>query len=41
MIDLMIQGKNFEKFAIEVLEPFFTHKIELSKERIAKINNEV
>ena len=39
--NLMIQGKNYEKFAIDILKPFFAQKIEFSKEKIIRINDEV
>ena len=39
--NLMVQGKNYEDFALNCLQPFFMEKIELSKERIMKINDDV
>ena len=39
--NLMVQGKNYQKFAIDILKPFFIQKIEVAKEKITKINDEV
>ena len=38
---LMVQGKNYEQFAINCLEPYFRTKILASKDKIAQINTEV
>ena len=39
--NLMVQGKNYENFALNVLEPFFSKKIEPKIEKITKFNNDV
>ena len=37
--NLMVQGKNYEKFAINCLQPFFVQRIEQSKDQIKNFNN--
>ena len=39
--NLMVQGKNYENFGLKCLQPFFVEKIELTKNRIIKVNNDV
>ena len=39
--NLMIQGKNYEHFAIDVLAPYFSSKIEESLEKIVNFNSHV
>ena len=39
--NLMIQGKNYESFAVKYLKPLFVQKIELSKEKIESFNSGV
>ena len=39
--NLMVQGKNYESFATNYLEPFFINKIEAAKKTITKFNNVV
>ena len=39
--NLMVQGKNYENFALNVLEPFFMKRIEPEMENITKYNNDV
>ena len=39
--NLMVQGKNYEDFALNCLQPFFMEKIENAKERIRKVNNDI
>ena len=39
--NVMVQGQNYEKFALECLEPFFIQQIQVSKEEIFKFNNDV
>ena len=38
---LMVQGQNYEKFALNCLEPFFKEKIDETIEQIYKINDGV
>ena len=38
---LMVQGQNYEKFALHCLEPFFKEKIDETIEQINKINDEI
>ena len=37
----MVQGQNYEKFALNCLEPFFKEKIDETIEQIYKINDGV
>ena len=39
--NLMVQGKNYDKFAINCLEPFFRRKIQNDIEKITQFNNGV
>ena len=39
--NLMVQGKNYDKFAINCLEPFFRRKIESNIDKITLFNNGV
>lgn len=39
--NVMVQGKNYENFAVNCLKPFFTHKIDCSLDIITKFNNDV
>ena len=39
--NLMVQGKNYESFALNYLEPYFTQKIGVSLENIEKFNRNV
>ena len=39
--NLMVQGKNFENFAINCLEPYFSNKIKVKLDAIVKFNNSV
>ena len=39
--NLMVQGRNYDKFALDCLQPFFRNKIEPAKENITKFNNDV
>ena len=39
--NLMIQGKNYEHFALDVLAPYFSSKIEESLEKIVNFNSHV
>ena len=39
--NLMVQGRNYENFAVNYLEPFFTEKIKSEGETIAKFNDNV
>ena len=38
---LMVQGQNYEKFALNCLEPFFKEKIDETIEQITKINEDI
>ena len=37
----MVQGRNYENFALNYLKPFFTEKIEAETDTITKINEDV
>ena len=39
--NLMVQGKNYDKFALNCLEPFFRRQIECNIEKITLFNNGV
>ena len=39
--NMMIQGKNYDKVALSCLEPFFRKQIEISKDKISKVNNDI
>ena len=39
--NLMVQGKNYEKFATDCLQPFFIEKINQTIDKITKFNNDV
>ena len=39
--NLMVQGKNYEHFALNCLQPYFQQKIDLSSEKIKNFNNVV
>ena len=39
--NLMVQGRNYENFAINYLQPFFINKIELAIDKITEFNNGV
>ena len=38
---IMVQGENYEKFALNCLEPFFKEKIDETIEQITKINEDI